>query len=156
MTAMVTQRSGLDAFRKSWICGDCGGSSSVGSRECEDCGQTRGSSAPRTSQSVALSQNGNGSVHNNVLVIGGNMDNGREVYHIAQQEPDPEPQYAYSAPQQFCPPAPAPRQLTGGEKMLIAGANVATWASVFVLVPAALFFIWLFAAGISQVVRVWP
>jgi hypothetical protein len=33
---------------------------------------------------------------------------------------------------------------------------VATWASVFVLVPAAIFFIWLAAAGISQILRVVP
>jgi hypothetical protein len=155
MTAMVTQRSGLDAFRKSWICGDCGGSSSVGSRECEDCGQVRGQSAPRASQSVALSQNGNGSVVNNVLVVGGDMDNGRDYYDVAPQASF-EPPQSQVRPQYEPAYTPAARQLTGGEKLLVAGTNVAIWSSVFVLVPAAIFMIWLLAAGLSQIARVVP
>ena len=155
MTAMVTQRRGLDALRKSWICCDCGGSSPVGSRECEDCGQVRGSSAPRTSQSVALNNQGNGTVNNNVLVIGGDMDNGRDHYDVAPQ-PAYERQPAQVRPQYEPAYTPAARQLTGGEKLLVAGTNVAIWSSVFVLVPAALFIVFLLAAGLAQIARVVP
>ncbi len=152
MTAMVTQRAGgLEAFRKSWTCGDCGGRSSVAERECGDCGQVRGSSAPRTSQSFALNNQGNGSVVNNVLVVGGNVDNGEEHYHLPEQHAAaPEPAYEYRMVPQVQPVYQMPRQLTGGEKALITGANVATWASVFVLVPAAMFFVFLLVAGLAQ------
>ncbi len=156
MTAMLTQRNGgLDVLRKSWLCGDCGGRSPVSERECVDCGQTRGSSAPRTSQSFGLNNQGNGSVVNNVLVVGGDMDNSEEHYHLPEQMAAPELRFEYRlVPQQPC--YHEPRQLTSGERTLIAGANVATWASVFVLVPAALFFMFLVVAGLAQVARVVP
>jgi hypothetical protein len=158
MTAMTTQRSGLEAFRKSWICGDCGGSNAVAVRECEDCGQVRGTSAPRTAQSFALNNQGNGSVVNNVLVVGGDMAAGREVYHIAQQEEEPEPapapRYAYQAPAPYYPPAPY--QLTSGSSGLAKGAEVAKWVSAFIIVPIAFFFIWFIYAGIQQILRVVP
>lgn len=161
MTAMVTQRSGrggLEGFRKSWLCGDCGASNVVACRECEDCGQVRGSSAPRTSQSFALNNQGNGSVVNNVMVVGGNVDNGEEHYHIPQQTVQAEPEYEYRMlPQKaidcHCPDE---RPMSNAEKALVLGTNVAVWSSVFVLVPAALFFIFLIGAGIAQILRVVP
>lgn len=157
MTAMVTKRaSGLEAFRKSWICGDCGCASPVSEEECVSCGQIRGARSPRNVQNVAMNNQGNGVVNNNVLIVGGDLDASDEHYHMVQSEPE---QWAYSIVPQHgygVVGDGVPRQLTAGEKALIAGANVATWASVFVLVPAALFFIFLAVAGFAQIARVIP
>jgi len=156
MTAMTTQRGGLAGLRKNWFCGDCGNKNALAAQECDACGTVRGSTTPGLTQSFALNNQGNGSVVNNVLVVGGDMAAGREVYHIAaqeQEEPEPTPRYAYQAPAPWYPPAQVP-QLTSGRTGLEKAAEVSKWVSAFIIVPFVFFMIWFIYAGFQQLARV--
>ncbi len=146
--------SSLERFRKTWICTSCGAVSPTTTSDCEDCDQPRGSGRAKPAQAAILNNHGNGSVQNNVLIVGSDMDNRRETYHVPEAAASSGGWVQASDVEDEAEQLPPYR--TAGERALIAGTNVAIWGSAGVIIVGLIFMIGLLALGVNQIMRVIP